>query len=117
MGNIKREGNKVKEKISPNHRMGKYTGYELVRGEYHIAPTYTDSFTRLSDRRISTDTFMQSIVKYVTEINKGIACEQRKLWEQIYEDLGLDRTKRWTFNYATGTISIVKKRRKDCQLK
>ena len=41
----------MKEKVNPNHHMGKQTGYELVDGIYHVAPVYQQQFDAFASKQ------------------------------------------------------------------
>ncbi len=95
--------NGSKSKVDPNHHMGKHTGYELVDGVYHIAPSYTLAFAELNDRAEGVDMFMKTVTRYVAELNAEIQKENRRQWDRLCDDLGLDRNKRWE-QFPDGTI-------------
>ena len=99
----------VKKVKETTHFRGKHSGYELIDGVYHIAPMYTDSFAKLADRTIGVDGLVNSVVRHAAEINKEIACEQRILWERLYDDLDLDRSKRYHYKSSEGVIRVVEK--------
>ena len=88
------------------HFMGKKTGYELIDGAYHIAPMYSDWFDKLADQKASADDLMKSVIKHLNKINTSIASEQRQWWEMIYDDLGLDKTKVYSYQQADNTIRV-----------
>ena len=98
----------MKNKVEANHFMGKKTGYELINGKYHVAPMYMDIMERIMSQKAGVDALIQSVSKYAAETNTHIADEQNRTWKMLYEDLGLDKTKNWSYDYRDGTISEIK---------
>ena len=94
------------------HFSGKYSGYELIDGVYHIAPMYTDQFAKLSDRREGVNQLLKSVVRHVEEINREIALEQRGLWERLYDDLGFDKRKHYSYE-RSGTIQLIEEKKQE----
>lgn len=91
-----------KEKENPNHHMGKQTGYSLINGEYHIAPTYQERFLELANKQESVSGLMKVVTVHCTTILEGLADVRRKIWRDIVDDLGLDKNKLWV--YSEGVI-------------
>lgn len=101
--------NKTEDK---NYFMGKETGYELINGVYHVAPRYQNIFERIMAQKTGVDALVQSVSKYAAETGAQIASEQSRTWVMLYDDLGLDKTKNWGYDYRDGTISEIKPEQK-----
>ena len=99
----------AKEKKDPNHYLGKRTGYSLIDGVYHIAPIYQDSFAFNADRKRGVDTMVRAVVAYAAETHKEIATSNRKLWDEICADLGLERGLTNYTYYPDGTVHAEKR--------
>ena len=84
------------KKKDTNYHVGKHTGYSLIDGIYHIAPAYTIQFNELAVQRIGIDEILGSVTHEV------IADRNKKLWDRIIDDLGLEPDGLWV--YRNGTI-------------
>ena len=87
----------MKEKPNPNYHMGKETGYELINGEYHIAPMYWAQFDRLRDERAGISDMLAMVTRHANSDLAKIAKAQNELWARIAEDIGVDITKGYTY--------------------
>src|SRR3990167_9188109 len=96
-----------KQTYPPNHFMGKYTGYSLKDGKYHIAPTYTERFDKLLDEQSGLNALVEAVNNHVKKEYADIATQRRKLWDAIREDLSLDPKKEWTYNYYLGEVTEI----------
>ena len=101
------------KKKDDNHFLGKTTGYSLIEGVYHIAPTYTQAFDKLLDRSNGVAEMVNGVITHAAEINKQIASAQRQLWDMVCDDLGLDRSEiDYHYHYYDGTIHQKEKQDK-----
>ena len=98
----------AKEKISPNHHMGNATGYELIDGEYHIAPVYQLAFRELAEKRIAIEELLQIVSKHAIADLEQIVKAKDKLWDRISGDVGLDCNVQW--EYRDGIIKKSEKK-------
>ena len=94
----------MKEK-NKNHHMGKRTGYELVDGEYHIAPLYQQQFEKLSYEVGGIKATLDIVTSHAAEDLKEIARLKVELFKDIADDIGIDLKEGWV--YSGG---IIKKR-------
>jgi hypothetical protein len=101
-------GEMKKQKQYPNHHMGKHSGYELIDGEYHIAPMYTDQFRELENKVESINALLQMVNTHCASILEEIAKARRRIWDDIFDDIGLDRGKSWL--YVRGVIKEAPKK-------
>ncbi len=91
----------MSKKENSNYHMGKHTGYELIDGEYHIAPLYQSQFGLLAAKKQAIKDLVKDLVKMVTknatqdleELNKVT----QKVWSDLMDDLALDHAKTWTY--------------------
>jgi DNA replication protein DnaD len=97
-----------KEKENPNHHMGKYTGYELINGEYHIADQYTQAFYALNTRAESIKRVVRVVSDNAAEQLKDIVDAEHKLWKDIQDDIGIYISKAWQLKG-----SIIKEKKND----
>ena len=93
----------MKEKVNPNHHMGKQTGYELIDGVYHIAPLYVEQFTKLAHQRLGIEEMVAMVTKHAADDLTQLSKLNQQIWEELYEDLGLDKSKPWKYK-GDGTI-------------
>ena len=54
----------MKEKVNPNHHMGKQTGYELIDGVYHIAPMYQEQFAKIAYQKDGIEQMVAMVTKH-----------------------------------------------------
>jgi hypothetical protein len=87
-----------KEKSNPNYHMGKQTGYELINGEYHIAPTYQERFSHLTMKQVAIQTLVNSVMDHASQDLQEIIKQQQKVWEDLAEDIGIDIKLKWVYN-------------------
>jgi len=97
-----------KEKVNPNRHMGKYTGYELINGEYHLAPVYQERFGRLIAREYGIKTLVNSINEYFAGDLAEIGKQSQQIYKDIAEDIGIDIVNE-VWNYNGGILKCVKK--------
>ncbi len=96
-----------KEPENPNHHMGKRTGYHLINGEYHIAPLYVEQFDKLTNRQAGIKKMLAAVTENASEQLAQIAESYKRVWDELADDLGLDRNEVWTIRNE-----IVKKQEK-----
>lgn len=93
----------MKKKVDPNYHSGKTTGYHLVNGKYHVAPTYIDRFDKLQHAAKGIDMMLKIVTSHASEDLESIAKVRAGLWKEIYDDIGLDEGTMWV--YRNGVIS------------
>jgi hypothetical protein len=81
----------------PNHRMGKTTGYDLINGEYHIAPLYQEQFNALLHEKGGIEDMLSAVTKHAQKDYEDISKREETLWERLAEDIGLDIHAGWTY--------------------
>ena len=94
----------MKEK-NKNHHMGKRTGYELVDGEYHIAPLYQQQFEKLSYEVGGIKAMLDIVTSHASSDLEKIAKLRQQIFEELADDIGIDMKEGWV--YSGG---IIKKR-------
>jgi hypothetical protein len=87
-----------KEKANPNRHMGKYTGYELINGEYHLAPLYVEQFDKLTERKFGINNMFEIIMRYVEKDLGTLAHDEHLLWEKLGDDIGINIKEGWTYS-------------------
>ena len=87
-----------KEKENPNHRMGKQTGYELIDGEYHIAPLYQDRFENIIFKKKGIGDMLKIVTTHASEDLENLIKLENRIWKDLTEDIGLDTKVNWTYN-------------------
>lgn len=92
----------TKEKIDTNHHMGKRTGYELINGEYHIAPTYWQQFDFLAFREAGIKKILEIITDHFADDLKNIKEAEHKIFIELADDLGIELADGWT--YSNGVL-------------
>jgi hypothetical protein len=92
-----------KEKINPNHHMGQQTGYTMIDGVYHIAPTYTEQFDKMRDKELGIQIIVNTTTSYFAGELAKVAETKRLVWKQLQEDIGLDPLVNW--EYSNGTVT------------
>ena len=102
----------AKKPKETTHRMGKHSGYSLINGVYHIAPMYVSQFEKFADRRAGIDRVLKCITTHAMEVNEAIAEAQRRLWNSLIEDLGLDKSKGYSYK-QDGTIREIQEEKKE----
>lgn len=97
-----------KETADPNHKAGKYTGYEVRNGKYFIAPIYRQEMDTLLARMRGIDTVLKAVITFSGEDSARIQAERMTLWKRIEEDLALDiSVGEWQYDYVHGCIYRV----------
>ena len=100
-----------KEKINPNHHMGKRTGYELINGEYYIAHCYTDEFAELNYKEQGIASMFNGLIEHAQNDMKVIAKQRHDLFATIADDIGIDLSDgNWTYNPYGEFIKKVEKK-------
>jgi hypothetical protein len=91
------------------HFMGKRTGYELINGEYHLAPFYCDQFARLNAEEAGIRKMLEIIIDHASADLKTIEERKKRVFEDIGEDLGIDlKTIGWNYHHGSGVLKQVK---------
>lgn len=94
-----------KEKVNPNHRMGKRTGYDIVVSEnqYRIAPSYQQLFERSGNLRQGIYDMLRAVTRHATGDLEGVAKMERGIWKDLIDDLELKGE--WSYDSITGIIT------------
>lgn len=100
----------VKEKENPNHYQGKETGYELINGEYHIAPLYCIQFAELAQQTEGIKLMLEIVTSYAAADLQQISKAKNELWKRLGEDIGIDITSGWS--YGNGIVKSLTKDKK-----
>jgi hypothetical protein len=87
--------------------MGKHTGYDLINGEYHIAPLYCEQFDELMHRTLGIQHMLNMVTDHAAEDLKQISVIRGKIFKELADDIGLDLGKGWVF--SMGVIKLPKK--------
>jgi len=88
---------KKKTTEESTHHMGKYTGYSLIDGVYHIAPSYITAFEEAAILRSGVDEMLASVTRHAAITLSQIAKSHKRIWKDIIDDLGLDPTIVWEY--------------------
>ncbi len=91
-----------KEKENPNHHMGKQTGYELINGEYHIAPMYCEQLDALMRRAGGIEDMLHIVTHHASVDLEQIRKDEKKVWDALSEDIGLEKGQAWI--YRNGVV-------------
>jgi hypothetical protein len=92
------------ELVESTHRIGKYTGYDLINGEYHLAPQYVQQFNDLFHREKGIEELLKMVAHHAQEDLTAISKEKQGIWVTIGEDLGIDVTANGNWRYSNGII-------------
>jgi hypothetical protein len=95
---------KDKKQENPNHHMGKQSGYELIGGEYYVAPMYQEQFEKLGIKQESINTLLKMVSAHCAAILEEIGEAQKRVWDSIEDDIGLDKGKLWVYDYRRGVV-------------
>ena len=98
----------MKEKINPNHHMGKQTGYDLIDGVYHIAPLYQNQFVEIEHKKRGIEQMVTMVTHHASEELTELSKANQEVWKRLSEDLELDIAKSWS--YSNGTIRELEKK-------
>jgi len=93
----------AKEKENPNHRMGKTTGYDLINGDYHIAPLYQERFAQIALKRQGIREMLDIVTEHAAKDLELLGEETQKLWQELAEDIGIKINGGWI--YTDGIVS------------
>jgi hypothetical protein len=88
----------MKEKVNPNHQKGKVTGYELINGEYHIAPLYQQQFDFLNSKEYGIKTVINGVVDHFAEDLAAIAKQRHEVFVELADDIGISLNDGWVYN-------------------
>lgn len=90
-----------KEKADTNHRMGKYTGYDVVDGGYRIAPRYEQQFDECNYREAGIKQLINSVLDHANNEMASIMERRQKLFEELADDIGIDLTSgNWSYGHG-----------------
>ena len=98
------------KKVFSNHLMGKETGYEIINGEYHIAPKYWEQFDELKHKEIGIRRMLEMVTDHASEDLKVISEQRQKVFKTISEDIGIDLSQPWYF--LNGVLKINSENKK-----
>jgi hypothetical protein len=90
---------------NPNHHMGKRTGYDLINGEYHIAPSYIEQFNALYFKEAGIKAMLNAVADHVSEDLKNTAEVRQKIFNDLSEDIGIDLKQQWEY-YGNGVLKL-----------
>jgi len=83
---------------NPNYHMGQRTGYTLINGEYHIAPAYVEQFAKLNHKKRGISEMLEMVNRHAAQDLEQISIAEKRLWDSITEDIGLERDVAWTYH-------------------
>jgi ADP-dependent phosphofructokinase/glucokinase len=101
----------MKEKVNPNHHQGKITGYELINGEYHIAPHYWEQFEELNHKVSGIKAMLDIVTSHASGDLTQISKIRREIFVEIADDIGINLDDGWS--YQNGILSPLKKDAED----
>lgn len=82
-----------------SHHMGKETGYDLVNGEYSIAPLYCQQFDYLTNKEAGIKEMLNTVADHVAKDLEDIIKKKQEVWRKLSEDIGLDfKNKNWVYH-------------------
>ncbi len=93
----------MKEKENPYHHMGNQTGYDLINGEYHIAPLYVQQFDNLACEATGIRVMLEMVTTHAAHDLKTLSEVRMRLWKELEDDLGIDTTT-GTWSYQRGVV-------------
>lgn len=94
-----------KSEGNTNHHMGKITGYELIDGEYHIAPLYRERFAKIALKRQGLREMLNMVTKH-TAVDLEILIEEAQIvWDDLADDIGINLSDGW--EYLNGKIRAI----------
>ena len=96
----------MKEKVNPNHHMGKQTGYDLVDGAYRIAPLYQNQLDFIIHQKEGIEQMVAMVTKHAAQDLTELSKKEQAIWNELSDDIGLPKDKKWA--YSNGTIVEVK---------
>ena len=88
----------MKEKENPNHHRGKRTGYELINGEYHIAPLYWQQFEALNHKANGIQIMLHIVTSHASNDLEEMSKIRQGIFEDVADDLGIDLKEGWTYS-------------------
>jgi len=97
LGGMTKMGKKKTTEESTHH-MGKHTGYSLIDGVYHIAPSYVTAFGETAILRSGVDEMLASVTRHAAITLSQITKSRKRIWDDIIDDLGLDPTIVWEYS-------------------
>lgn len=89
---------KKQKEENPNHHMGNHTGYELIDGEYHIAPMYQEQFEALGIKAEAIRELLRIVNRHTEDDLVEILKIRQRLWQDISDDIGLDPGLEWIYS-------------------
>lgn len=87
--------------------MGKHTGYDVEGNKYYPAPTHTDRMDELRVEEEAVHALLESVNSYADRRFREIHRQQKRWWDRVADDLGLDlvvNTAR--YNYSEKVITV-----------
>ncbi len=92
---------------NPNYHMGKYTGYQLINGEYHIAPMYQGRFEALRERELGIRRMLDAVTGHAAAELAEIAKSEVNLWRDLGKEKGLDLANNYKYIYSKGIVHKI----------
>lgn len=89
------------------HKAGKNTGYETDGVSYWVAPMYVESWKKLEDQQFAWDAIVATTVSAVAKAKTMLRAEQRRWWESLIADLGMDASKQYACDMLEGRVYPV----------
>lgn len=94
--------------LADGHYMGKHTGYDVRDGKIYPAPALTDIYHSIQDRRRGLDRYLETVNLFIAQQYEQLAKEERLWWQKLAEDLRLDYSTGWIYDYLDKSIRRVK---------
>lgn len=92
---------------NPNTHVGKHTGYDLINGEYHIAPIYRERFDEIFATEAGIEKMLSMVVDHVSQDLKHLALKRQALWLEVADDLGIDLKAHPHWRHVNGVLSPI----------
>ncbi len=90
--------------LADGHHMGKHTGYDVHDGKIYPAKALTDNLHSEHDKRQGLDRYVETLNSFILQQYEQIAAQERIWWQHIAEDLGLDKSAEWVYDYLNKSI-------------
>ena len=82
------------------HRIGKYTGYDIDGDRISPAPVHVDAMERLREQEVGIRTLLDAVNSYAQRSFAELERQRHEWWVRLSEDLGIDfivRTARYDY--------------------
>ena len=96
----------AKRKVSDReHKMGKHTGYDTNGVDFWVAPTWKNQWSAMDAEEVGVTRLVENTNAFAQRFYTEIRKRRLAWWDEIYDELGLDREIKYLFDRLTSKLT------------